>query len=114
MGDSSLIDFGALFSQLLATYWWLLPLLVLGALFKSPWFKGFIGEVMINMAARLFLDKNDYHLTWNAEEGAEPVANCDQLECQTVKPDTATFMITCEMRETSPDPSRAHLNCVKK
>jgi len=40
-----MIDFGALFSQLISTYWWLLPLFVLAALFKSPWFKGFIGEV---------------------------------------------------------------------
>ncbi len=60
-----MIDFGALFSQLISTYWWLLPLFVLAALFKSPWFKGFIGEVMVNMAAHLFLDKNDYHLIKN-------------------------------------------------
>jgi len=39
-----MIDFGTLFSQLISTYWWLLPLFVLAALFKSPWFKGFIGE----------------------------------------------------------------------
>jgi len=65
MGDSSLIDFGALFSQLISSFWWLLPMFVLAALFKSPWFKGFIGEVMVNLAARLFLDKNDYHLIKN-------------------------------------------------
>jgi len=41
-----MIDFGALFSQLISTYWWLLPLLVLVALFKSAWFKGFIGEAL--------------------------------------------------------------------
>ena len=45
--------------------WWLLPLLIIATLFKSAWFKGFIGEVMVNMAARLFLDKNDYHLIKN-------------------------------------------------
>jgi len=56
------IDFGTLFSQLISTYWWTLPLLALAALFKSAWFKGFIGEVMVNLSARLFLDKNDYHL----------------------------------------------------
>jgi len=39
-----LIDFGALFSQLLATYWWLLPLFIVVALFKFAWFKGFIDE----------------------------------------------------------------------
>ena len=60
-----MIDFSALISQLFASFWWLLPLLVLIALFKSPWFKGFIGEVMVNMAARFFLNKNDYHLIKN-------------------------------------------------
>jgi len=40
-----MMDFGALFSQLISTYWWLLPLFVL--------------------AARLFLEKKDYHLIRN-------------------------------------------------
>jgi len=57
-----MIDFSALFSQLLSTYWWLLPLLIVAILFKSAWFKGFMGEVMANMAARLLLNKNDNHL----------------------------------------------------
>ena len=65
---------GALFSQLISTYWWILPLFVLASLFNSAWFKGFIGEVLVNMAARLFLDKNDYHLIKNVtiptEDGA--------------------------------------------
>jgi len=43
-----MLDFGALFSQLLSTCWWLLPLFALVALFKSAWFKGFIGEAMVN------------------------------------------------------------------
>jgi hypothetical protein len=51
-GGFSVIDFGALFSQLLETCWWLLPLLILAALFKSARFKGFIGEVMVNMVVR--------------------------------------------------------------
>jgi len=50
-----MIDFSVLFSQLFSTYWWLLPLFVLIAVFKSAWFKGFIGEVMVNIASRLFL-----------------------------------------------------------
>jgi len=37
-------------------------LLVLIAIFKSPWFKGVMGEFMVNMATRLLLDKTDYHL----------------------------------------------------
>jgi len=42
----SMIGYGTEFSQLISTYWWLLPLLVLVALFKSAWFKGFIGEAL--------------------------------------------------------------------
>jgi len=34
------------FSQLASGSWWLLPLFVLAAVFKSPWFKGFIGEAL--------------------------------------------------------------------
>jgi len=60
-----LIYSGALTTQLISTYWWLLPVLILAALSKSAWFKGFFGEVMVNMAARLFLNQNDYHLIKN-------------------------------------------------
>ena len=42
-----MIDFGPLFSQLFSSFWWLIPLFVLIALFKTPWFKGFIGELML-------------------------------------------------------------------
>jgi hypothetical protein len=56
-----MIDFSTILTQL----WWVFPLLVIAALFKSAWFKGFIGEAMVNMAARLRLDKNDYHLIKN-------------------------------------------------
>ena len=71
-----MIDFGALFEQLISSFWWAIPLFVLIAIFKSPWFKGFIGEVMVNMAARLFLDKTKYHLIKNVtiptEDGTIP------------------------------------------
>jgi predicted RNA-binding Zn-ribbon protein involved in translation (DUF1610 family) len=60
-----MVDFSTLFTQLLTTYWWTIPLLIFAVLFKSAWFKGFAGEVMVNMTARLFLDKNDYHLIKN-------------------------------------------------
>jgi hypothetical protein len=45
MGGFSVIDFGAWFSQLLATSWWLPPLFILAALFKSAWFKSKKGNV---------------------------------------------------------------------
>jgi len=46
-------DFSGLISQLFSTYWWLLPLLlIIATLFKSAWFKGFIGEVMPRLSVR--------------------------------------------------------------
>jgi len=49
MPTRSAPDFSTLFSQLLSTYWWLLPLLIVATLFKSSWFKGFMGETMVNL-----------------------------------------------------------------
>lgn len=52
-----MIDSGSLFS----IFWWLLPLFIAAALFSSAWFKGCIGETMVNMGASLLLNKKDYH-----------------------------------------------------
>jgi len=60
-----MIDFGSLFFQLFSMLWWLLPLFIVAALFRSPWFKGVMGEAMVNMATRLFLNKKNYHLIKN-------------------------------------------------
>ena len=35
-------------------FWWILLLLVIAVFFKSPWFKGHIGEVLVNMGASTF------------------------------------------------------------
>ncbi len=70
-----MIDFSGLISQLFSIYWWLVPLLIDVALFKSAWFKGFIGEVMVNLSARLFLNKNDYHLIKNVSLPIEDAAS---------------------------------------
>jgi hypothetical protein len=41
---------------------YLIALAIATAVFKSPWFKGEVGEAVVNLAARLFLDKSRYHL----------------------------------------------------
>jgi restriction system protein len=35
---------------------------IAGVVVKTPWFKGWSGEFIINLAIKLFLDKNSYHL----------------------------------------------------
>jgi len=54
-----------LINQIVGTLWYLLPILILAAIFKSSWFKGVMGEFIVNVAAKLMLDKNEYHLIKN-------------------------------------------------
>jgi restriction system protein len=54
-----------IFSQIISAYWWMIPLLFLIAFLKSPFMKGVFGEFLVNLAAKLFLDKNIYTLFKN-------------------------------------------------
>jgi hypothetical protein len=71
------MDLTPLFKPLFTMFWYLLPLLVLASLFKSAWFKGIVGEFMVNLAAKWLLDAKDYHLikniTLQTEEGTTQI-----------------------------------------
>jgi restriction system protein len=56
---------GPLVNQIVGTLWYLLPIIILAALFKSSWFKGVMGEFIVNIAAKIMLDKKVYHLIKN-------------------------------------------------
>ena len=56
------MDVTAIIVLLLGQLWYLLPLLLIATLIKTPWFKGMVGEAFINLGIRLFLDKREYHL----------------------------------------------------
>ena len=56
------MDLTPVIALLLGQLWYLLPLLLIATLVKSPWFKGMIGEWLINVSIRLFLDQREYHL----------------------------------------------------
>ena len=45
--------------------WFLIPLVIIAALLKSPCFKGIVGEFIVNLSTKLFLDKEQYHLIKN-------------------------------------------------
>ena len=45
--------------------WYLFPILILGLIVKTPWFKGKSGEFLVNFLLSKFLDKNKYHLIQN-------------------------------------------------
>src|SRR5690554_7908717 len=63
------MDFGQLFNTLLNSLlnqvWYFVPLFILLPILRTPWFKGKAGEAMVNLAAKLFLDKTRYHLIKN-------------------------------------------------
>src|SRR5690554_790481 len=63
------MDFGQLFNTLLNSLpnqvWYFVPMFILLPILRTPWFKGKAGEAMVNLSAKLFLDKNRYHLIKN-------------------------------------------------
>lgn len=59
------MDFVPLLASFLSSVWYFIPFIILLALFKTPWFKGVFGEAQVNLAAKLFLTKKDYHLIKN-------------------------------------------------
>ena len=59
------MDFSPVINQIIAALWYLIPIVILIIVLKSPWFKGITGEFIINVLARMFLDKHVYHLIKN-------------------------------------------------
>lgn len=45
--------------------WYLIPFFLVAVVIKSPWFKGRAGEAVVNLSAKLSLDKTRYHLIKN-------------------------------------------------
>lgn len=71
------MDVSPIIQQVFTALWYLIPLAILAGVFKSPWFKGIVGEFMVNTAARLFLPKDEYHLikdvTLQTEDGTTQI-----------------------------------------
>lgn len=71
------MDFTPIINQVLGIVWWLIPVGILAAVLKSAWFKGVVGEFVVNLSAKLFLDKENYHLikdvTLPTEDGSTQI-----------------------------------------
>lgn len=59
------MDLSPIITQAFSSLWYLIPLFLFVGLVKSSWFKGVMGEFIVNVSARLFLDKDQYHLIKN-------------------------------------------------
>ena len=49
----------------LSLYWFILPLFILPVVLKSAWFKGMLGEFLVNFLLTKFLPKEQYTLIKN-------------------------------------------------
>lgn len=59
------MDFSPIITQIVGALWYLIPIAILAGIVKSPWFKGVAGEFIVNLSAKLLLDKEKYHLIKN-------------------------------------------------
>lgn len=59
------MDFTLIITNFLSIYWFLLPLFLLPVVLKSAWFKGALGEFLVNFLLNKFLPKEQYRLIKN-------------------------------------------------
>jgi restriction system protein len=60
------MDFSPMINQIVRmVILYLIPIAILVAILKSPWFKGVSGEFIVNTLAKMILNKNEYHLIKN-------------------------------------------------
>jgi restriction system protein len=59
------MDFTLITNQILSVAIYLIPFFILITFLKSAYFKGVMGEFIVNLAAKLFLGKKEYHLLKN-------------------------------------------------
>ncbi|MFT7561023.1 MAG: restriction system protein [Flavobacteriales bacterium] len=59
------MDISPILSPLFSSLWYLIPVLIVVSVLKSPWFKGVMGEFQVNLLIKLFLPKKYYHLIKN-------------------------------------------------
>jgi len=59
------MDFTPIITQAINSLWPLILIATLAIVIKLPWFKGIAGEFIVNIGAKLFLDKGIYHLINN-------------------------------------------------
>jgi len=59
------MDFTPIINQVMGALWYLVPLAMLPVIAKSSWFKGIVGEFIVNLGTKWFLDKENYHLIKN-------------------------------------------------
>lgn len=67
------MDFSPIITPLWTTVSWLIPLMLVIDLLQTPWAKGYIGELVVQLAAHVKLDQRTYrrlhNVTLNTPDG---------------------------------------------
>ena len=58
------MDYSAIVNEVFKL-WWVIPILLFISIFKTPWFKGVLGEALVKLAAKLRLPEDTYHRIHN-------------------------------------------------
>lgn len=87
------MDYTQVLQLLFNALWYLIPLAILAAVIKSPWFEDKTEEAFVNLSAKLFLDKARYHpiknVTLPTEDGTTQI----------------DYIIVARYTEAAPQPS---------
>jgi hypothetical protein len=59
------MSFSPLLQTLIFELWWLWLLVLASSIFKTPWMKGYLGEMIIRLSAHFFLNAKDYKAIHN-------------------------------------------------
>jgi hypothetical protein len=59
------MDYSSIINQFVGATGYFILIMILIIIIKSSWFKGITGEFIVNILARMFLDKHVYHLIKN-------------------------------------------------
>ncbi len=59
------MDLSPIINQVVGVLGYLIPIGIIVVILKSRWFKGVAGEFVVNLSAKIMLDKDKYHLIKN-------------------------------------------------
>ena len=71
------MDISTMFGPIIQQLWWLFALAIIISILKTPLLKGYLGELMVRLSARLLLDKDLYraihNVTLNTPDGTTQI-----------------------------------------
>ena len=54
------MDYSPIVNEVLKL-WWVIPIIFILGIFKTPWFKGLFGEALVKLSAKISLPASTYH-----------------------------------------------------